>query len=183
MKSGIGRILSYSRYLTLGLMDASLTSLSVLTATYLAGITNGIEVVKLALSVGVGVAASNFSGGYLAEETETIKERQKVEKAMGLERGGLRHTMVEANLKRGAKERALVNSISGFAGILLSTSPMLFIPYPLSFYYGTMIALGLLILLGVYIARIVHRNIFKSALRVVGIAALVMAINLALSRI
>ncbi|HLC48140.1 MAG TPA: hypothetical protein VJI13_03620, partial [Candidatus Norongarragalinales archaeon] len=161
------KVLTYSRYLTLGMMDASLTSLSVISATYLAGITSGIEVIRLALSVGVGISASNFSGAYLAEETETIKERIKFERAMGLKQGQLRHTLMEHKLKRRARERALVNSVSAFLGITVATLPFWFFPAPYSYYYAGLIAISIMALLGVYLAKIVNRNVIKSAVKVV----------------
>ncbi|MFH1750499.1 MAG: VIT1/CCC1 transporter family protein [Candidatus Micrarchaeota archaeon] len=183
MIGALKRILSYSRYLTLGLMDASLTSLSVLTATYLSGITNNIEVVRLALSVGVGIAASNYSGAYLAEETEIIKERIKVEKAMGLRQGQLRFTLLDRKLNFKARDRALVNSISAFIGILISTLPMWIFPSPDSYYYSVAISVGMLALLGVYLGKIVNRNVIKSVVKVIVIALVVMVLNLVLSKI
>ncbi len=183
MSSLFRRIFSYSRYLTLGLMDAGLTSLSVLTAAYLSGITEGLEVVKLALAVGIGIAASNLSGAYLAEETEIIKQRIRAEKAMGLRQGKLMHTILEQKLKQKMLERALVNSISGFLGIIISTAPMLFFPFPFSYYYAWLVAIILLGFLGIYIAKVVNRNIFKSAIKVVMIAVLVMVLNFILAEL
>ncbi|MFH1442761.1 MAG: hypothetical protein ABIG96_01890 [Candidatus Micrarchaeota archaeon] len=182
MSKLLKRIFSYSRYLTLGLMDAGLTSLSVLCATYLSGISNGWEVLRFALSVGVGLAAANFSGAYLAEEAEAAKEITRIENAMGLKKGGLRSTSMEEKLKAKGMDRALINSLSAFIGIAIATVPMAFIRYPESYYYGFSAAMVQIILLGFYLGKLAKRNVTGSILKVVAVSLGVIIINLLFSQ-
>lgn len=177
----IGRILSYSRYLTLGLMDAGLTTLSILCATYLTGITDGKEIFRLAMSVGIGIAASNFSGAYLAEGAETGKELARIESAMGLKRGSLKATAMEEKLKRKAFDRSLINSLSAFLGIAIATLPMLVIKFPYSYFYGFFAATAQIVLLGFYIGRMGKSDVLMSILKVLIISFVVILINVAFS--
>lgn len=177
----IGRILTYSRYLTLGLMDAGLTTLSILSATYLTGITDGKEIFRLAMSVGIGIAASNFSGAYLAEGAETGKELARIESAMGLKRGALKATAMEEKLKHKALDRSLINSLSAFLGIALATIPMLFIKFPYSYFYGFIAATTQIVLLGFYIGRMGKSDVLVSTIKVLVVSFAVILINVAFS--
>ena len=181
IKERVIRFLSHARYITLGMMDGGLAALSIVTAAYFTSITDAITIFRVLMGAGIGIAASNFSGAYLAETAEVNKERRKLERAMGLKTGHLQYTLVGYKLRKTVLVRAFTNSGAAFLGIILTAMPLLFLPYPASVAASILSAMGLLFILGVYLGHYNSDSLLASGLKVLLISLAVFAVNLLLS--
>ncbi|MBU1197592.1 hypothetical protein KJ765_03690 [Candidatus Micrarchaeota archaeon] len=181
MLERIQRFFSHARYITLGMMDGGLATLSVVTAAYFTSIESTTALIRVLLGVAIGISASNFSGAYLAEQAEINKDRRKIERSMGLKSGHLQHTLLGYQLRKKVIIRALTNSGAAFLGVLISILPLLFFPYYSGIFGSILVSMGLLFLLGVYLGHYNKTDLFLNGVKVLLIALLVLVVNVLIS--
>ncbi|MFH1106427.1 MAG: hypothetical protein V1787_00875 [Candidatus Micrarchaeota archaeon] len=179
----VKRFFSHARYITLGMMDGSLAALSAVSAAYLAGVSEPSALFRILIGIGIGISASNFSGAYLAEQAEINKERHRIEKAMGLKRGHLKHTLLGYKLRKKVLIRSFTNSGAAFLGILFAALPLLFLPYTAAVTASVLSAMGLLFLLGVYLGHYNRASLLTNGIKVLLISIVVLVLNLLISKV
>ncbi len=171
------KFFSNTRHLVLGLVDGGVSGLSVLTTSFFIGNFDGVEVFKICSSVAIANLASNFGGGYLAEEAEHGKHQMRIEMAMGVKRGYLNRTAFKERLERKTFARASVYGFASVIGILIAALPLLFLPMPLGFYAAFATSLALFLLVGFLIGKITKQNVLFTIGKVVIISAIVFFLN------
>jgi len=108
------------RYFVMNLFDGSLAMLGVVLGSYAAGVDSALVVVKVALGVGLAMAVSGFSGAYIAEKAERLRELREVERAVFSKLGD---TALARASSLAVLLAAAVNGASPLLAIVLALTP------------------------------------------------------------
>jgi len=160
--SGVGTITR--RYFVMNAFDGALTMLGVVIGAYFSGVLDQAPlIISAGIAGSIAMGASGVSGAYMTEKAERTKKLKKLEKAMlkdmkkSVHGKSHRFAMIFAALVDGASPAlAAMAVISPFFmanfGII---SP------ELAFFSCITLTLVILLLLGVYLARISDENMIK----------------------
>jgi predicted membrane protein (TIGR00267 family) len=148
------------RYFIMNAFDGATTVLGVVVGAYVAGIPNELWVIWSGLGATLAMGLSGFAGSYMAEEAEGTKKLNSLEKSMLTE---LKHSVVG----KASRFASLLAAITG-GGAPALTGGACLIPFFLSFNglfsislavkISVALALSIMFLLGVILARISSRN-------------------------
>ena len=166
------------RYLAMNAFDGILTMIGVIMGSYLAGIKTASIVLSTGLATCLAMGVSGFWGAYMTESAERKHDLRELEHAM------LRdlHETKQARASRFAV--IVVALIDGLSPLVAGAIVMLpFIVQPtcsdMRMCYGIAlgVALVMLFVLGVFLARVAKENILRSGLRMIvaGIACVLLS--------
>ena len=160
--SGVGSITR--RYFVMNAFDGALTMLGVVIGAAVGGI---IEQYGVIISAGVAgsiaMGASGISGAYMTEKAARTKKIKTLEKAMltDLEKKGIHHKSHQF----ATFFAAIVDGFSPALAAMVVISPFFFvgfgIPPETAFYTSIGITLTVLVLLGIYLAKISDESMIK----------------------
>ena len=160
--SGVGAITR--RYFVMNAFDGALTMLGVVIGAYVSGvIENSTLIISAGIAGSIAMGASGVSGAYMTEKAERTKKLKKLEKAMlkdmkkGLHGKSHRFATIFA---------ALVDGASPALAAMLVISPFFLanfqiISYVIAFFSCIALTMIILILLGVYLARVSDESMIK----------------------
>ena len=162
------------RYFIMNLFDGSLAMLGVVLGSYAAGVEDALVVMKVALGVGVAMAVSGFSGAYMAERAERVRELKEVERALFF---NLEDTAFARASSYAAFLAALVNGASPLVAIALASIPFaLSMLSLLSFSHAVASSAALIIstlfVLGAYMGRVSGEGLLTSGVKALIIGGL-----------
>ncbi|MDO8625041.1 MAG: hypothetical protein Q7R47_03080 [Candidatus Diapherotrites archaeon] len=168
------------RYIVMNAFDGTLTSLGILIAMRLAGVTDVRLILISAIGVVFATGISGVWGAYLVEKAERKHELAELHKLNPRE-----------NLEERRKEFKRLTYLMGLANGASSmmVGLIVLIPYFLAnvgllpldtaFQYSLILILGILILIGSATAKIAHESRVKHALATIGAACFVGLVLLA----
>ena len=170
--SGVGPI--SRRYFIMNAFDGATTVLGVVVGAYAAGITNDSWVILSALGATIAMGMSGFAGSFMAEEAESAKKLNTLEKMMLTE---LKDTVV-AKANRFASIWAAL--IGGGAPALTGATcllPFLFssqgiIQVSLAIQISVGLALTIMFLLGAVLGKISCRNVVIHGAKMLAVGVL-----------
>ena len=170
------------RYFAMNAFDGTITTLGVIMGAFIAGVTEPKIVLITTISTSFALFISGFWSAYIAEGAERKRSLHVLEKTM---LRSLKDSKLGRATKLIALEAALVNGLSSFVMAVFIIVPFVLsyfagLPISYAFQYSIMIALALLALLGVYLARISKQNIITLGLKMVlaGLLAIGLAVLL-----
>ena len=148
------------RYFVMNAFDGALTMLGVVIGAHFAGILNPLPIISAAISGSIAMGASGISGAYMTEKAERTRKLKELERAM------------LTDMKNGLHYKSY-HFATIFVAIIDGTSPALaamLVVSPFFLVYASIISaetafllcititLSLLIILGVYLAKISDEN-------------------------
>ena len=152
------------RYFVMNAFDGALTMLGVVIGAYVSGVINQPTVIISAGIAGsIAMGASGMSGAYMAEKAERTKKLKQLEKAMltdmkdGLHGRSHRFASIFA---------AVVDGVSPALAAMIVVSPFFFVSFniisaELAFFSCITITLIVLVLLGIYLAKISDESMIR----------------------
>jgi predicted membrane protein (TIGR00267 family) len=152
--SNIGEI--SRRYFVMNAFDGALTMLGVVIGACLANIRSPLTIISAGLAGSLAMGISGVSGAYMAEKAERIKKLKSLERAMMKE---LRETIHYRSQIFAVFAAAAVDGLSPFLAGICVISPFIavnfnLLDFNLAFFSSISIALAILLLLGIYLAKI-----------------------------
>jgi predicted membrane protein (TIGR00267 family) len=164
------------RYFVSNGFDGTLTSIGVIVGAILAGIPDGLTVVKIGSGAAVGLTTSAVWSVWEIERAETKAERRRMEADMLTDLDG---TRVERE-QRGARViHATASGLGPLIGVLVPLVPFLFEGTVLTMAEaglgGVGLGIGVLASFGAYMGSISGQRWYVSAIRM-GLAGLVVAV-------
>jgi predicted membrane protein (TIGR00267 family) len=164
------------RYFVSNGFDGTLTSIGVIVGAILAGIPDGLTVVKIGSGAAVGLTTSAVWSVWEIERAETKAERRRMEADMLTDLDG---TRVERE-QRGARViHATASGLGPLIGVLVPLVPFLFEGTVLTMAEaglgGVGLGIGMLASFGAYMGSISGQRWYVSAIRM-GLAGLVVAV-------
>jgi len=153
------------RYFVMNAFDGVLTMLGVMVGAYMAGNINPKLIISAGISASIAMGISGFSGAYLTEKAERRHKLKKLEQAMLL---NLEHTLQSEASNFAYLFTAFVDGISPMLAALIVTTPFLlanigWIEPLTAFYWGVILTLSILFILGLYLGKISQEGRFKYA--------------------
>jgi len=177
--SGVGAITR--RYFVMNAFDGALTMLGVVIGAYIAGQLNSIVVISAGIAGSIAMGASGMSGAYMAEKAERAKKIKSLEKAMLKDMDNGLH---EKSHKFATIFAAVVDGCSPAFAAMIVISPFFIsnlkiIPIEIAFYATISITLLILMVLGIYLAKISDESMIKYGIQmlVVGIVTAILCVG------
>jgi len=177
--SGVGTITR--RYFVMNAFDGALTMLGVVIGAFVAGILNPTPIISAGIAGSIAMGASGMSGAYMTEKAERTKKIKDLEKALltdlkdGLHGKSHRFATVFA---------ALVDGISPAIAAIFVISPFFLvklniIPSEIAFYASVGLTLFVLLVLGIYLAKISDESMIRYGLQMllVGIVTAIICVG------
>lgn len=163
------------RYLVMNGFDGILAALAIIMASI--GSVSKEIVLSSCFAMGLALAISGSNSAYIAERAEREREVNELEKAM------LSKLKVRRKASRIATIfLAMVNGLSPLIAVTIVVFPFLFLSFRVALYSSIVLSILLLILLGIYLARISGKSMFRYGLQMLLLgmvtACLTMAIGL-----
>jgi len=163
--SGVGAITR--RYFVMNAFDGALTMLGVVIGAYVAGVLNSITIISAGIAGSIAMGASGMSGAYMTEKAERSKKLKELEKAMLTDLSDGLHGKSQRFATFFA---AIVDGVSPALAAMAVISPFFLanfgiIDTEIAFYACIGLTLTVLVLLGIYLARISDESIIKYGLQ------------------
>ena len=152
------------RYFVMNAFDGALTMLGVVIGAYISGVINqSAVIISAGIAGSVAMGASGVSGAYMTEKAERKKKMKNLEKAMLTD---MKNGLHERSHRFATIFAAVVDGASPAIAAMVVISPFFlynygFISAIIAFYSCITITLIVLILLGVYLARISDESMIK----------------------
>lgn len=156
------------RYLITNTFDCVLSGIGILVALMVGGIMDARMVIISCFGAAVAMGVSGFWGVYLVERAELKHDVLKV---------GLEHT--KALIDKHTKQSIMTGFFGGFIpfiSIIVSIIPFFFFPVTLAFYISFILSGLIIASLGIFVAKISNENIATSAIKMLLITIIVVAI-------
>lgn len=181
--SGVGNITR--RYFVMNAFDGALTMLGVVVGAYIAGLEEAaITIISAGIAGSIAMGASGMSGAYMTEKAERTKKLKELEKAMLTD---LKDGIHDKSHRFATIYAAIVDGASPALAAMVVISPFFLanfniIPTELAFYSCIGLTLSVLVILGVYLARISDENMIKYGLQMllVGILTAILCVGTSL---
>ncbi len=159
------------RYFVMNAFDGALTMLGVVIGAYFAGILDPLPIISAAISGSIAMGASGISGAYMTEKAERTRKLKELERAMlttlkdGLHYKSYRFATIFV---------AIVDGVSPALAAMLVVSPFFLVELSIfsvetAFSMCITITLLLLVLLGVYLAKISEESMIKYGLQMLAV--------------
>ena len=169
--SGVGAITR--RYFVMNAFDGALTMLGVVIGAYVAGVLNSITIISAGIAGSIAMGASGMSGAYMTEKAERSKKLKELEKAMLTD---LKDGLHGKSQRFATFFAAIVDGISPALAAMAVITPFFLanfgiINLEMAFYGCIGLTLSVLVLLGIYLAKISDESMIRYGLQmlVVGI--------------
>ena len=181
--SGVGDITR--RYFVMNAFDGALTMLGVVIGAYVSGLMDQPTVIISAGIAGsIAMGASGMSGAYMTEKAERTKKLKELEKAMLTD---LKDGIHDKSHRFATIFAAIVDGVSPALAAMIVISPFFFanfniIPAKFAFYACIGLTLTVLVVLGVYLAKISDENMIKYGIQMllVGVLTAVLCVSVSL---
>ncbi len=160
--SDVGKITR--RYFVMNAFDGALTMLGVVIGAYVSGVINQPTIIISAGIAGsIAMGASGISGAYMTEKAERTKKLKELEKAM---LSDMKESVHGKSQRFATIFAALVDGFSPAIAAMIVISPFFFanfelISYEIAFFVCVAITLIVLVLLGIYLAKISDESLIK----------------------
>ena len=163
--SGVGAITR--RYFVMNAFDGALTMLGVVIGAYVAGVLNSITIISAGIAGSIAMGASGMSGAYMTEKAERSKKLKELEKAMLTDLSDGLHGKSQRFATFFA---AIVDGISPALAAMVVISPFFLANFgiidpEIAFYACIGLTLTVLVLLGIYLARISDESMIRYGLQ------------------
>lgn len=163
--SGVGAITR--RYFVMNAFDGALTMLGVIIGAYIAGTLDAIIIISAGIAGSIAMGASGMSGAYMTEKAERSKKLKELEKAM------------LTNLSDGVHGKshrfatffaAIVDGVSPALAAMAVISPFFLANFGIidpetAFFACIGLTLSVLVLLGIYLAKISDESMIRYGLQ------------------
>ncbi len=170
------------RYFAMNAFDGAMTSLGVVIGAYITGISDSRAIIGVILVGGIAMAVSGFSGTYMTESAERLKDLSELEDAM---LSDLNETIYGQASRFVSVFAALIDGSAPFLASIPSVLPFVLSLYGIvslvsAFYASVAASMVTLFLLGVFLGRVSRRNVVWSGVKMVvaGVAVAVLALLL-----
>ena len=165
------------RYLVLNAFDGVLTTLGVVAGAYLAGATQARIILVAGMGASSAMGISGAWGAYMTERAERRRAISELERELFT---SLRGSTIEDASRTATFLIALIDGLSPFVTSMLCLSPLLFsllgfVPLGFSIALSVVIALVILFMLGVFLAKISKTNLAVQGVLMVLAGALIFA--------
>ena len=178
--SGVGSITR--RYFVMNAFDGALTMLGVVIGAYVAGVLNNSTIIISAGIAGsIAMGASGMSGAYMTEKAERRKKIKELERAMLTDLSDGLHSKSHRFATFFA---AIVDGVSPALAAMAVISPFFFANFgiidpEIAFYACIGLTLSVLVLLGIYLAKISDESMIRYGLQmlVVGTITAVLCVG------
>lgn len=160
--SDVGKI--SRRYFVMNAFDGALTMLGVVIGAYASGVINQPTIIISAGIAGsIAMGASGVSGAYMTEKAERTKKLKELEKAM---LSDMKDSVHGKSQRFATIFAALVDGFSPAFTAMIVISPFFIanyglISYEIAFFVCVAITLIVLVLLGIYLAKISDESLIK----------------------
>ncbi|MEA2055543.1 MAG: VIT1/CCC1 transporter family protein [Candidatus Thermoplasmatota archaeon] len=161
------------RYFVMNAFDGALTMLGVVIGAYVAGIPKPMPIISAAIAGSIAMGASGISGAYMTEKAERTKKLKELERAMLVD---LKDGVHDKSHRFATIFAAMVDGASPALAAMLVVSPFFFvnfgmIAFKIAFFACVGLALAILLILGIYLAKISNESMIRYGLQmlVVGI--------------
>ena len=174
------------RYFVMNAFDGALTMLGVVIGAYVAGVLESITIISAGLAGSIAMGVSGMSGAYMTEKAERAKKIKDLEKAMLKD---MKNGLHGRSHRFAAVFAAVVDGVSPAIAAMAVISPFFIarfgiIEVEIAFFSCIGLTLVVLVLLGLYLAKISDESMIKYGLQmlVVGIftALLCVAVSILL---
>lgn len=151
------------RYFIMNAFDGALTMLGVVIGAHVSGVLNPITIISAGLAGSIAMGVSGVSGAYMTEKAERTKKLKGLEKAMLKD---MKNGLHDRSHRFATIFAALVDGVSPAIAAMLVISPFFMVNFEiitseLAFFSSITITLIVLVLLGVYLARISDESMLK----------------------
>ena len=160
--SDVGKITR--RYFVMNAFDGALTMLGVVIGAYFSGVINQPTIIISAGIAGsIAMGASGISGAYMTEKAERTKKLKELEKAM---LSDMKESVHGKSQRFATIFAALVDGFSPAFAAMIVISPFFIanfglISYEIAFFVCIAITMIVLVLLGIYLAKISDESLIK----------------------
>jgi predicted membrane protein (TIGR00267 family) len=172
----------FRRYFTINAFDGAMTSLGVIIGTYIAGITDCLNIIHVIFASGIAMTISGFSGTYMTESAERNSSLNDLEDAM---LSNLENTIHGEASRLVSLFAAIIDGLAPFLASLPSILPFALvplgiIPLQVAFFAAVGTSIATLFLLGVFLGRISGSNLVYSGIKtaIAGVAVTIIVLLL-----
>jgi len=149
------------RYFVMNGFDGILTVLGIVMGAYAANVKNPEIIIVTVFSVCIANAISGFSGTFMSESAERIRQVKVLERKM---LKTFHNSIIDESARFAAYYCAIVAAFSPFSLGLLNLTPMVLayfslVSYMIAFYLLIAISLSTLFILGIFLGRVSRENI------------------------
>jgi predicted membrane protein (TIGR00267 family) len=151
------------RYFIMNAFDGALTMLGVVIGAHVSGVLHPITIISAGLAGSIAMGVSGVSGAYMTEKAERTKKLKGLEKAMLKD---MKNGLHSRSHRFAAIFAAVVDGVSPAIAAMLVISPFFMVNFEiisseLAFFSSITITLLVLLLLGVYLAKISDESMIK----------------------
>jgi predicted membrane protein (TIGR00267 family) len=151
------------RYFVMNAFDGALTMLGVVIGAYVTGKMNSIMIISAGIAGSIAMGISGISGAYMTEKAERTKKLKKLEKAMLTD---MKESIHGKSHRFATIFAALVDGVSPAIAAMIVISPFFFVNYGIiltetAFIICIALTMIVLILLGIYLAKISDESMIK----------------------
>ena len=176
--SDVGKITR--RYFVMNAFDGALTMLGVVIGAYVAGVLNSIWIISAGIAGSIAMGISGISGAYMTEKAERKKRFKEIKKAM---LSDMKDSVQEKSYRYATIFAAIVDGTSPAIAAMVVISPFFManfgiIPPETAFFICIALTMIVLILLGIYLAKISDESmiIYGIQMLLVGITTAVLCV-------
>ena len=162
------------RYLVMNAFDGTLTMLGVIIGAYLAKIKSPLSIISAGLAGSMAMGISGIAGAYMTERAERLRRLKELERAM---LKNLRKSVHYRSQRFATLVVALIDGLSPMIASICVLFPFFLvhfsiIPFSIAIYLSIAMALLIMTLLGIYLAKISKESKLKYGLQMIGIGIL-----------
>jgi len=166
------------RYFVMNAFDGALTMLGVVIGSHIAGIIDPLPIISAGIAGSVAMGASGMSGAYMTEKAERTKKMKDLEKAMLTD---MKNGLHDKSHRFAAIYAAIVDGVSPALAAMIVISPFFILNLGLitsevAFYSCITLTLTVLVLLGVYLARISDESMIKYGIQMLAVGCITAAL-------
>ena len=166
------------RYFVMNAFDGALTMLGVVIGAYVAGVLEPAPIISSAIAGSIAMGTSGMSGAYMTEKAERTKKLKSLEKAMLTD---LKNGLHDRSHRFATFFTAIVDGISPALAAMLVVSPFFVVNFGLiavetAFYICIVLTLVVLLVLGLYLARISDESMIKYGLQMLAVGLVTAAL-------
>ena len=151
------------RYFVMNAFDGALTMLGVVIGAYVTGKMNSLMIISAGLAGSIAMGISGISGAYMTEKAERTKKIKKLEKAMLTD---MKESIHGKSHRFATIFAAIVDGVSPAIAAMIVVSPFFLANYGIilqetAFIICMALTMIVLILLGIYLAKISDESMIK----------------------
>ncbi|MCJ7450392.1 MAG: VIT1/CCC1 transporter family protein [Candidatus Nanohaloarchaeota archaeon QJJ-9] len=171
------------RYIALNGFDGILTVLGITVGAFTTRVSSPAVLISAGMGTAVGLFVSGFSGAYITEKAQRLKDFKDLKDKMLDDMENSRH---KEDVEAGSIVSAIFNSLSPFVFAFLCIIPYILARAGIitmlntAYWLSLLISASTLALLGGYLGSIARESVAGYALKMVGVGAITAALTYAL---